>query len=161
MNKIESMPDSSRVWVYQANRILSEEEAHSISKNLESFLAGWASHGASLDAAFEIKYNRFVVVAVDEAKALASGCGIDKLVHFFQDCGKALNIDFFNRMIVVYNTENEIVEAPLHQFWALRKAGVVTDSTIVFDNLVSNLGEYKSKWETTFSNSWHAEMWGR
>jgi hypothetical protein len=38
---------------------------------------------------------------------------------------------------------------------------VVTDESIVFDNLVKNLAEYRSNWETRFNNSWHAEMWGR
>jgi hypothetical protein len=155
------MSDSSRVWVYQADRFLTVEEEGNIASKLVDFLNGWASHGASLDSAFEIKYSRFVVVAVDEAKALASGCGIDKLVHFFQEIGRELNIDFFNRMQVVYRQESEIISQPLHQFWGLRKAGVVTDDSIVFDNLVKNLAEYRSTWETQFSNSWHAEMWGR
>lgn len=155
------MPDSSRVWVYQGDRFLSQDEEVVISTKLMEFLNSWASHGAQLDSAFEVKYSRFVVVAVDEEKALASGCGIDKLVHFFQDAGKALNVDFFNRMQVVYRDKDSIVSEPLHQFWGLRKAGVLNDDSIVFDNLVKNLAEYRAKWETNFSNSWHSEMWGR
>lgn len=161
MKNMHEMPDSSRVWVYQADRFLSQEEEAIISSKLTEFLNGWASHGAQLDSAFEVKYSRFVVVAVDEEKALASGCGIDKLVHFFQDAGKVLNVDFFNRMQVVYRDKESIVSEPLHQFWGLRKAGVLNDNSIVFDNLVKNLAEYKAKWETSFSNSWHSEMWGR
>lgn len=158
---MHEMPDSSRVWVYQGDRFLSQDEEVVISTKLMEFLNSWASHGAQLDSAFEVKYSRFVVVAVDEEKALASGCGIDKLVHFFQDAGKALNVDFFNRMQVVYRDKDSIVSEPLHQFWGLRKAGVLNDDSIVFDNLVKNLAEYRAKWETNFSNSWHSEMWGR
>lgn len=161
MKNMHEMPDSSRVWVYQADRFLSQEEEVVISSKLTEFLNGWASHEAQLDSAFEVKYSRFVVVAVDEEKALASGCGIDKLVHFFQDAGKSLNVDFFNRMQVVYRDNQTIVSEPLHQFWGLRKAGVLNDDSIVFDNLVKNLAEYKVKWETNFRNSWHSEMWGR
>jgi hypothetical protein len=161
MKNIHEMSDSSRVWVYQANRFFSAEEEVLIVSKLTDFLFGWASHGASLDSGFEIKYSRFVIVAVNEEKALASGCGIDKLVHFFQELGRGLNIDFFDRMQVVYRSADAIVSEPLHQFWGLRKACVLSDDSIVFDNLVKNLAEYHSKWETSFSNSWHAEMWGR
>jgi hypothetical protein len=161
MKNMQEMSDSSRVWVYQADRFFSKEEQEFIASKLSEFLLNWASHGTALDSAFEIKYSRFVVVAVDEQKALASGCGIDKLVHFFQELGKHANIDFFNRMQVVYRINDEILSLPLHQFWGLRKAGVLSDESIVFDNLVKNLMEYRSRWETAFKNSWHAEMWGR
>ena len=161
MKRINEMSPASRVWVFQGDRTFSSDEELNIQSECEKFLANWASHGSQLESAFEIKFSRFVVVAVDEEKALASGCGIDKLVHFMQDFGKKLNIDFFNRMIVVYRNENEIVSAPLHQFWALRKAGLITDQSVVFDNLVKTVQDYTSKWETTFETSWHAEMWGR
>jgi hypothetical protein len=161
MKQMQEMPDSARVWVYQADRILVTSEVDHIFTKLTDFLKSWSSHGASLDSAFEVKYARFVIVAVDEEKALASGCGIDKLVHFFQELSNTLQVDFFNRMIVVYRSDDEIVSAPLHQFWGLRKARVIGDETIVFDNLVKNLADYRMKWETTFNNSWHAEMWGR
>lgn len=161
MKKMQEMPDSARVWVYQADRFLSQDEINYITSRLNEFLNAWSSHGASMDSSFEVKYSRFVAIAVDEEKALASGCGIDKLVHVFQEMGAAIQVDFFNRTQVIFRSESEIVSQPLHQFWGLRKAGIINDDSIVFDNLVKNLADYRSRWETNFSNSWHSEMWGR
>ena len=90
MRSIQHLAEHSRVWVYQANRFLSDQEIVAISNALSQFIESWNAHGASLYAGFEIISSRFVVLAVDEEKALASGCSIDKSVHFFQKIGKIL-----------------------------------------------------------------------
>lgn len=161
MKKLEDLPDHARVWIYQANRPLNDDETAILTAEGQSFVEEWSAHGASLDAAMEVKYGRFIILAVDEEKALASGCSIDKSVHFMKALGEKMNIDFFNRMQTVYENRGELKSVPLHEFWAMRKAGIVDDNTIVFDNLVKNISEYKSSWKTTFNKSWHAEMWGR
>jgi hypothetical protein len=161
MRSIQHLAEHSRVWVYQANRFLSEQEIVAISNALSQFIESWNAHGASLYAGFEIISSRFVVLAVDEEKALASGCSIDKSVHFFQKIGEQLNIDFFNRMQVMYEMDGELKDTPLHQFWAMRKANLIGDDIIVYDNLVKNIAEFKERWRVSFAKSWHAEMWGR
>jgi hypothetical protein len=161
MRSIQHLAEHSRVWVYQANRFLTEQEVEIISASLSQFIEGWNAHGAALYAGFEIISNRFVVLAVDEEKALASGCSIDKSVHFFQKIGEQLNIDFFNRMQVMYEMDGELKDAPLHQFWAMRKANLIGDDVIVYDNLVKNITEFQARWRVSFAKSWHAEMWGR
>jgi hypothetical protein len=100
-------------------------------------------------------------VAVDEEKAMATGCSIDKLTHLFKEIGAHTGLDFFNRMIVHFEENDQIHSAPLNQFWALRKANKIDDQTIVLDTTVKTLGEFKSGWKKTFSASWHAEAWGR
>ena len=161
MRSIQHLAAHSRVWVYQANRFLSKEEVGTISTALSEFIESWNAHGAALYAGFEIVSNRFVVLAVDEEKALASGCSIDKSVHFFQRIGEKFGLDFFNRMQVIYELNGELKDAPLHQFWAMRKAKLINDDVIVYDNLVKDISEFQSRWRVPFSKSWHAEMWGR
>lgn len=153
------LPDTARIWVYIANRPLSNEEVEEARMLLGHFLNDWTAHGAALTAAANVFYNRFIVISVDEEKALASGCSIDKSVHFMKSLGETLNVDFFDRMLTPY-LENEIIQCVgLHQFWALRKAGVVSDETIVFNPLVKSLGEFRHQWMIPFKDSWHAEMW--
>lgn len=161
MKTLENLPDHARVWIYQANRPLTDQEVEQMNRAGATFIEDWSAHGASLDAAFEVKFNRFIIIAVDEEKALASGCSIDKSVHFMKGLGEAFQVDFFNRMQTIYEEQGELKAVPLHEFWAMRKAGLIGDNTIVFDNLVKNIGEFKSAWKTTFNKSWHAEMWGR
>lgn len=161
MKQLSELSDDSKVWIYQADRVLNNSEVSAISKELENFLADWSAHGAALEAGGEVLHSRFVVIAVDEEKALASGCSIDKSVHFMKLIGEKYQVDFFNRMLTVYEENGELLACQLHEFWARRKAGLINDATVVFDNLVKNLGEYKRAWKTTFEKSWHAEMWGR
>ena len=43
------MPDYARVWVYQANRDLTDSEVNTIQQILESQINNWAAHGSRND----------------------------------------------------------------------------------------------------------------
>jgi hypothetical protein len=159
MKRLIEMPDNARVWIYQASRFLTSSEIEIVESEVSAFLADWTSHGVAMDAAFEISLNRMLVIAADES--MASGCGIDKSVKCIQALGSRLEIDFFQRTVVLYRMNDQLRESSLHEFWALRKALVVNDETQVVDTTVKSLGEYRSEFQKTFSRSWHAEMWGR
>lgn len=161
MKEIFKMPDTARVWIYVADRLLNEGEEAAIRREAQQFIDQWSSHGTQMDASAELLHHRILVIAADEEKALASGCGIDKSVKFVQQLGASFGIDFFKRTIVLYRKEGEIEESALNVFWAMRKAGLVSDETIIFDNTVKNIGELRSAWEVPFSKSWHNEMWLR
>jgi hypothetical protein len=159
MKEMNEMPDNARVWLYQSSRVLTASEIEIVHAEVSAFLADWTSHGAAMEAASEVALNRILVVAADESKA--SGCGIDKSVKCVQALGKSLGVDFFQRTVVLYELNDQLCESPLHEFWALRKALVVSDETKVVDTTVRTLGEYRSEFLKTFSRSWHSEMWGR
>ncbi len=155
------MSDASRVWIYQSDRPITEEEQARILSLSNTFIEEWTSHGEKMDAALQIFHQRFLVFALDEKKALASGCGIDKCVRFVKELGADMAIDFFSRKLVFYMNENEMLCDPLHLFWAKRKAGLVSEKTLLYDNTVSILSDLKSKWLIPFEQSWHQEMWVR
>ena len=79
------LPDSSRVWIYQSNRSFSDLELQEITSKLEDFITQWTAHGANLKASFEIKYQRFITLALDQQLNPATGCSIDSSVRFIQD----------------------------------------------------------------------------
>jgi hypothetical protein len=89
---------SSRVWIYAANRVLSNKELIPILELSKSFCANWTAHQQQLKADVAILHNTFVTFAVDETLNAVSGCGIDKSVHFMQSMSQNTGIDFFNRM---------------------------------------------------------------
>lgn len=155
------MPPSSRVWIYQGNRLWTEEEDLAIRRRLKEFVLNWSSHGAAMDASATTFHRLFVVLTADESRAPASGCGIDKSVHFVQELERKTGIRFFDRQTVAYWQDQQIVLSPMSEFWALRKAGRVTGNTLVFNNLVRTLGELEQNWLVPFSSSWHEEMWAR
>lgn len=156
---LDRLPSHSRVWIYQSDRPLSRTEQSFLNDHMSAFVKEWNAHGQQLSAGFDFLHDRFLILAVDEKQAAASGCSIDSSVAAIKALEKEIGVDFFNRQLVAYETEDSAIEVkPLHDFWALRKAGVVNDETVVYNNLVKDLEEFNSSWRTSFGKSWHAEM---
>ncbi len=101
------LASDSRVWVYQSNRPFSENEKVQLTEAFKVFVDSWAAHGSKLVADATIIGDYFVVLAVDEKTAMASGCSIDSSVKFIKTIGQQFNIDFFNRLKLVVQKENE------------------------------------------------------
>lgn len=101
------LASDSRVWVYQSNRPFSENEKVQLTDPFKVFVDSWAAHGSKLVADATIIGDYFVVLAVDEKTAMASGCSIDSSVKFIKSIGQQFNIDFFNRLKLVVQKENE------------------------------------------------------
>ncbi len=150
-----TLPETSRVWIYQANRSLTENELTEISAKLNIFLEQWTAHGSDLNAGFEIKYKRFIVIALDQEEASASGCSIDASVHFIQQLEKEYQVDLLDKMNVSYKQGEFVAYKTLIDFRKMAKQKAVSKNTIVFNNLVTNLAEYKENWEVPASESWH------
>jgi hypothetical protein len=55
--------------------------------------------------------------------------------------------------------EDKIHMVKLHEFWAMRKAGLVNEDTVLYNNLVVSLKDLKTYWKIPFKASWHQEMW--
>ena len=64
--EFNAISDEARVWIYQANRSFSETELEEIKAKLSNFITQWTAHGSDLQASFEIKYRRFIILAVDQ-----------------------------------------------------------------------------------------------
>lgn len=155
---VDSMPAESRVWVFQANRTLSEDEIDFIASNLKLFLPSWAAHGKSLFASYELRYERFLIIYLDEKQAGATGCSIDKLMNLVAAFEEKLQLFFRDRMQVVYRSETGLHDANLNDLPDLVKEGTVDESTIVFNNLVENKKALLESWETPIANSWHSRF---
>jgi hypothetical protein len=158
------LPDHARLWVYTADRDLTAGEQEAVLQALARFLEGWAAHGAALTAAGALLYDRVLLVGLDEHRAGATGCSIDKLVGFVRAQGESLGVDWFDRHQVVWRQPGEEAWQTTRtaEFWALRKAGVVHGETEVVDPLARTVGEARSDREilvSAFDESWHAEMW--
>lgn len=159
MSSLDRLPSQSRVWIYGAERELSDIEVSTIRKELQAFVSNWVSHRKDLNAGADVLHDRFLVIAVDETQAEASGCSIDGSVHFLQDLGANLGIDFFNRMIFSYrDASGTIHTVPRDEFKVRYKSGQLENDTIVFDPLVKELGELRQIFERPLEDSWHSRM---
>ncbi len=154
----ETLPDPARVWIYQASRTFTEAELSEIRKDLEAFLTQWTAHGADLKAGFELPYNRFIVLGLDQSHAQASGCSIDASVHFIQALETKYRVSLLDRMNVSYKQGPHIAYKPLDEFRKMAKDRAVSGKTVVFNNLVATKLDYEQHWEVPASESWHSRF---
>lgn len=154
----ENMPLDSRIWIYPSNRKFSDDEVIEISSLVRNFIEDWSAHGASLEASFEIRYNRFIILAVNQEVQAASGCSIDSSVQFIQQLEKKYEVDLLDKMNVTFKNGEFIAHKSLIDFKKMAKEKAVSGTTIVFNNLVNTIEELNDSWEIPAQESWHSRF---
>lgn len=155
-----ALDNSSQVWVYQADRLLSYDELDDIREALFPFLDQWTSHQQNLYTYGNVFHRRFIALFVDgSASTGASGCSIDSSVKFITQLGNKLGVDFFDRMSFCYFDNNEeIHKVNKASFKKLYQSGQINDQTLVFDHLVKTKGDFLEKWTVPLGESWLLRM---
>ncbi|HEY5687505.1 MAG TPA: ABC transporter ATPase [Yeosuana sp.] len=153
-----TLPDESRVWIYQANRTFTDQEIEAIQSRIIEFIQNWTAHGGDLESGYCIKYKRFIVLGLNQNLNHATGCSIDASVHFIQQLEKDFSVDLLDKMNVSYKQGEFIAYKTLTDFRKMAKEKAVSKNTIVFNNLVNNIAEFKENWEVPASESWHSRF---
>ncbi|WP_040251645.1 hypothetical protein [Psychroserpens mesophilus] len=153
-----TLPEESRIWIYQANRSFSDQEISEIEDKLKTFIENWTAHGSDLQSGFTIKYKRFIIIALNQNLNKATGCSIDASVHFIQQLEKEYNVDLMDKMNVSYKQGDYIAYKTLLDFKKMAKDKAVSKNTIVFNNMVNNIAEFNENWEVPASESWHSRF---
>jgi hypothetical protein len=148
------LSDQARLWVYQANRKLSEQEMNFITREGIEFTKGWTAHNKDLKASVEVFYNQFVVLSVDESAAPATGCSIDKSVHFMQLLERELAVQLLDKSTVAYLKNDQIHLVPLAKVKEMVNAGELAHDSIIFNNMVSDVMSFNQMWEVKAKDSW-------
>lgn len=153
-----NLPSNARVWVYQADRPFLFEEAEYISAKAINFIDQWTRHGDDLKGSFTIKYNQFLVLAVDESFNNVSGCSIDSSVRFVKELEQELKIDLMDKLNVTFKDGDTINLVKLSEFQEFAKEGKITSETIVFNNMIDTKEALETKWEVSANESWHSRF---
>jgi hypothetical protein len=151
----EQIPSGARIWIYQANRTITDSELHDIENTLKPAVSQWAAHGASLLASVKVLHNRFVIIALDENQNEASGCSIDASTRWFKELGNRLNIDFFDRS-QAYIDGNEIKTFSIFQPKKAIESGLISADTIIFvnNNNIHTLADLSVQWKVKAGESY-------
>jgi hypothetical protein len=152
--------EQSRVWIYQSDRELYDDEVKQLHEILNNFASEWTAHNHQLKAKSEIRYNRFLILIVDENQAGASGCSIDKSVNFIKRLEQEFGLNLLDRFNLAYREGEKVLSAPRDEFEELLRSGKINSNTIVYNNLVQNLEQLETKWEVPFKDSWHNQLFG-
>lgn len=150
----DKLPDTARVWVYQADRPLSDGEVKTVEESLQLALSQWAAHGQPLLASAQVVENRFVIVGVDEGYTLPSGCSIDASVRTIQEVGRQIAADFFDRSVAIQAMDGSVQTYALPALKSAVADGVLTLHTSVFNTLVKTKAELLSDWRIRATDSW-------
>lgn len=142
----QEFPDSSRVWVYQADRKLSPDEQGTIQLEMAAFTSQWAAHGKGLKASAGVLFDSILVLIVDQSQEAASGCSIDSSVHFIKALGVKYGFDAFNRNTIAYLKEEELAFTNLQNLNQAQGAQI-------FNLAVTSLGELKEKLVLNYEDS--------
>lgn len=153
--KFQNLPNHSRIWIYQSNRKFNTQEVEFISEKAIKFIDQWTKHGSNLKGSYTLKYNQFLILAVDEGFNNVSGCSIDSSVRFVKELEKLLEVDMMNKMNISFKDGEHINSVKMTVFKEFVLAHKITSETIVFNNMITNKQELETHWEVPLLDSWH------
>ncbi len=150
------MPAHARVWVYKSATPFTSQQRQAILERGAAFTTAWAAHGSALDACVDVLHDHFVVIAVDEQQAMASGCSIDKSVRLVQELERDLAVNLTDRMVVLYEGSSGITPCRVQEVEGLIKGGALNAETPVYDDLVNTCGDLQARFRSPLSTTWLA-----
>ncbi len=158
----DELPDNSKIWIYQSERRLTDEEIIKISGLLHTYTESWQAHGADLKASYRVMYNHFVILAVNEDANAATGCSIDDSVRAIKSIQQHIETNLLDRLSITFKDKDGGVKIVSKKvFREMIETGDISENTIVFNNMITKLGEYEKYWEVPMHQSWHANVFAK
>src|SRR5260221_12595600 len=147
---------SSRVWIYQSNRLFTQPEALQIGNMLNSFTASWNSHGVPVKGFAHLFYGHFIILMADERASSVSGCSTDSSVHLIREIEQVFNVRLFDRQLLAFDIKDKVQLIPLVQLASGFAQGIIHADTLYFNNTVLTKEELKNNWIIPVRESWLA-----
>jgi len=159
-NKIDSLTNSARIWVYGFNRPLTENETTIVRHSFRQFADNWQSHGQPVRGAFQLLFDRFVILAAEENEI--SGCSIDSSVGVFRELYTQHNLDALDASQIFYRAGEQIVSVSRSVFRKLLETGTIGAECRVFDLSITRLSALRAGlFEKRLEDSWHGQAFSR
>ena len=150
----EELDETSRVWIYQADRRFTMQEALQIEAMLDGFVEQWNTHGTPVKGFATMFFGQFIVLIADESAATVSGCSTDSSVRLIKSIEQTFQVSMFNRQLLGFVIKDNIQLLPLAQMTYAIEHGFVTRDTLYFNNTVQIKAELKEKWLIPAGTSW-------
>lgn len=150
----DTLPDNARIWIYQTDRKFLPEEVKVITETTRHFCEDWSAHGHPLKTSFKIDHQQFLILAVDEASAGASGCSIDGSVRMLKKLQNDIGTDFFERTKIPFLIENEVTLISTSDLKKAFADGVLNSASLTFNILIATKGELEKGWVVPAGKTW-------
>lgn len=153
----EDFDDSSRVWVYQSNRLLGISEAFAIEDILKEFLEEWNSHGVPVKGYANLLFGQFLIFMADETATGVSGCSTDSSVRVVKKVENLLKVNMFDRQMLAFVIKDKIQVLPMAQLGYAAQHNFINGDTLYFNNLVNTKKQLLNQWIIPVKESWLAK----
>ncbi|AKP51484.1 hypothetical protein [Cyclobacterium amurskyense] len=150
----DEMPKDARIWVYQADRPFDEQEKTWIISKLVAFCNQWNTHGAQMPSSFDLKFDQFIILSVDESQLGASGCSIDSSVRIMREIEVKLNINLLDSGKVAYLEGENVRVAFLPDIKKHVVEGSLQSNSKMFNPSVSKIADLNDQWLIEANKSW-------
>lgn len=154
----ERLGPAARLWVYQADRLLTKDEKSTIDEQMQDFCRTWKAHGRDLRSSAAVLHDVFLIVGVDETQNPVSGCSIDASVAAIRELGARLSIDFFDRLQVAYMNGGEVCVLKKGQIPGAIASGILEKETPVFSNTIAKAEDLATKWLMPAGSTWLSRL---
>ncbi len=146
--------DASKVWVFQASRLFTVNEALQLEDILNNLAKNWKAHGNQVKGYANLFFGQFIVLMADETAAGVSGCSIDSVTRIIQDIEKQFGIEMFNWQNLAFVVKDKVQIIPRQQFNYALENNFISPETIFFNNVVATKKELENNWMIPVSESW-------
>lgn len=147
---------SSRVWIYQASRLLSMGEALEAEAMINAFTDSWQTHGSPVKGAGYLFFGQFIILMADETATGVSGCSTDTSVQLIRNIEKQFGISLFDRTSLAFVINDKIERLPLSQLNYAAANGFIKPDTLYFNNTVLTKKDLENNWIIPVKDSWLA-----
>jgi hypothetical protein len=155
----EGFDDSSRVWVYQSNRLFTLNEAFQIEDILKTFVSNWNSHGTPVKGYANLFFGQFIVLIADETAHGVSGCSTDSSVRIIKDIEQMFKVNMFDRLLLAFLVKEKVQMIPAAQLPYALQNNFIEPTSIYFNNTILNLEQLKHSWMIPVKDSWLAKKY--
>lgn len=148
------IPDWGKLWIFPSSRKFYPQEITEITVKIEEFLTNWSQNGLPINCAYQLKYDRFIIITVDDSEIKLSLEAHDSLVTLIQDLETKLEVILLDKINVCYKQGEFVQYKDLKEFKLLMKNKGVSEKTVVFDNMITTKEEFSTNWEISITDSW-------
>ena len=152
--KFTEVSKEAKLWVFPSSRKFYPQEIADLKTSIENFLADWSEGQEILKASYDLRYNRFILIAVDPIESSLSLATHDALISFIQQLESTYDVTLMDKINVCYKQGEFVQYKDLVAFKKLIKSRAVSSKTIVFDNMIQMKKDLEYDWEINIVESW-------
>ena len=145
---------SSRIWIYQSNRLFTISEVLEMEDVLNSFVESWQSHGAPVKGFAGVLFGQFILLMADETTTTLGGCSTDSSVKLIKWIETRFQVRLFDRQSLAFVVKDKIQLLPYTQLAYAVENEFIHADTLYFNNTIQTKNELEENWIIPVKKSW-------